>query len=143
MSNEFNLWRSITEIVNADGTSTGSTGVAGLCSKAAPIRKRGDRGRTNPPVVTHFFPTSEFRTGSKDALILTSQFNVVVENDSTGRAEAIGDRLEAILTYSALNSTARTAAVDAVPFWRSRREMPLEEEGRRELVMEAEWRFNR
>ena len=144
MANEFSVWRSLVEIVEADGSTGGSTGIKGITGKPNPLRKDGDRGAdTTRPIITHLFPAAEFRRGTKDALLLTSQFNIRVENDSTGMAEALADRLETIVTQTNLNSTARSVPVDVLPYWRARREFTEQEEGRRTLVLEAEMWFNR
>ncbi len=144
MANEFGLWRSIVEVVEADGSTSGSTGIKGITGKANPICKDGDRGQNVArPIITHLFPTGEFRGGTKDAMRFTGQFNVFVENDSTGTAEALADRLEAIMTHTNLNSTARTVPVDVTPYLRARREMAEQLEGRRVVILEMEYWMNR
>lgn len=143
MANEFTLWRSIVEVAELDGSSTGSTGLAGITGRASPVLKAGDRGQNTRPIITHLFPAGEFRGGTKDAVRLTGQFNVMVENDSTGTAEALADRLEVIMTHTNLNSTARTVPVDVVPYPRARQELSEQDEGRRTLVLEFEYWFNR
>ncbi len=143
MANEFGLWRSIVEVVEADGSTSGSTGIVGIIG-ANPIRKDGDPGAdTARPIITHLFPAGEFRLGTKDAMVLDGQFSVRVENDSTGQAEALADRLEAIMTHTNLNSTARTSPVDVLPYLRGRREFTEQDKGRRTLILEVEYWFNR
>lgn len=144
MANEFSLWRAIVEVAEADGTTGGSTGIVGITGKANPMRKDGDRGQdTLRPIITHLFPAGDFRSGTKDAVILTGQFNARVENDSTGTAEALLDRVEAIMTHSNLNSTARATPVDVIMYFRGRREFTEQDEGRRTVTLEVDYWFNR
>ena len=144
MANEFSMWQSIVEVAEADGSTGGSTGIKGITGKPNPMRRNGDPGAdTSRPIITHLFPTAEFRFGTKDALRITSQFNCLVENDSTGQAEALADRLEAIMTNTNMNSTARTTPVDVIPYPRARREFTEQDKGRRTVVLEVEWWFNR
>ena len=144
MANEFSLWQSIVEVVEADGSTSGSTGIVGITQLANPIRRDGDPGADNTrPIITHLFPAGEFRFGTKDAMRLDGQFNARVENDSTGQAEALLDRIEAIMTHTNLNSTARTTPVDVVPYLRARREFTEQDKGRRTVTLEVEYWFNR
>ncbi len=141
MANEDDLWGSIVEVVEADN-STG-VGIVSIMSKTNPIRVEGDRGTQSRPIITHFFPAGEFRGGTKDAMRFTSQFSIKVENDATGLAAKVGDRLEAVMTHTNLNSTARTTPVDVVPYLRARRGFSEQDEGRQTLVLEMEMWFNR
>jgi len=144
VANEFSLWRSLVEVAEADGSTSGSTGILGITKKPNPLLKDGDRGAdTSRPIVTHLFAAGEFRGGTKDAMRLDGQFSIRVENDSTGKAEALADRVEAIMTHANLNSTARTVPVDVTPYMRGRREFTEQDEGRRTLVLDVEYWFNR
>ena len=141
MANEHDVWKSIVEVVKAD-TSTG-VGIVSIIGKTSPIFAEGDRGTQDRPIITHFFPAGEFRGGTKDAMRLTSQFSVMVENDATGLAAKVADRLEVIMTHTNLNSTTRSTPVDVVPYLRARRGFVEQDEGRQTLVLEMEMWFNR
>lgn len=135
--NEAHIRQSIAEAFAA------STKLVSLTGKAQPVVRWGDRGMNDRPVITYFVPSSRIRRGTKDGLVLTAQFDVWVEPDSTGTEEAIADEIERVLTHSNLNSTARTNPVDVAPYLRQRRELPEMDEGRRRLLMEFEMWFNR
>ena len=137
MANEAHIRQSIGEVLAA------STTLVSLTGKAQPVVRWGDRGMTARPVVSYFVPSSRIRRGTKDGLVLTAQFDVWVEPDSTGTEEAIADEIEVVLTQVNLNSTARTNPVDVAPYLRQRREVPELDEGRRRLLMEFEFWFNR
>ena len=138
--NESDLWGSIVEIVEADNST--NVGIVSIIGKANPIRVEGDRGTQSRPIITHFFPAGEFRSGSADAMRFTSQFSIRVQNDAAGLAAKVGDRLEAIMTHTAMNSTARTTPVDVTPYLRGRRSFPEQDEGRQTPVQEMGMRFN-
>jgi hypothetical protein len=137
MSNEADIRSAIAE------TFAASTTLVSLTGKAQPVVRWGDRGMNDRPVITYWVPSSRIRRGTKDGLVLTAQLDVWVEPDSTGTEEAIADEIEAALTHSNLNSTARTSPVDVAPYLRTRREVPELDEGRRRLLMEWEFWFNR
>lgn len=137
MANEAHIRSAISEVFAA------STKLVTLTGKAQPIVRWGDRGMNDRPIITYFVPTSRIRRGTKDGLVLTAQFDCWVEPDSTGTEEAMADEIERVLTHSNLNSTARTTPVDVAPYLRQRREVPELDEGRRRLLMEFEFWFNR
>lgn len=143
MANEAQVRCSIAEVFAADGSTSGSTGIVGLTGKANPIVRWGDRGMNSRPIVTYMQTGSRIRRGTFDALVLSAQFDVWVDGDSTGLEESIADRIEAVLTQANLNSTARTYPVDVAPYLRGRRELPELDEGRRRLVLDYELWFNR
>lgn len=137
MANEAHVRQSVAEVLAS------STTLVALTGKAQPVVRWGDRGMTDRPVVTYMVPSSRIRRGTKNALVLTAQFDCWVEPSSTGLEEAMADAIEAILTQPNLNSTARTNPVDVAPYLRQRREVPELDEGRRRLLMEYEFWFNR
>lgn len=143
LTNEAHLRHCLAEICQAD-TSTGPTkGLTVLMNTSRPIVRWGDKGMNSRPIIAYHVPAERIRRGTKDALVLTGIFDIFVEESSTGTEEAIADRLEAIVTHTNLNSTARTNPVDVAPFFRSRRELPDLDEGRRRLQVEFEMWFNR
>lgn len=137
MANEAHVRQSIAEVL------AGSSALVALTGKAQPVVRWGDRGMNDRPIITYFQPSSRIRRGTKDGFVMTAQFDVWVEPDSTGTEEAIADEIERVLTQSALNSTARTTPVDVAPYLRQRREVPELDEGRRRLLLEFEFWWNR
>lgn len=131
------------EIVEADGSTSGSTGVVGLMSKANPIVPWGDRGMNTLPIIATLFPASAITRGAKEAALVTATADIITEPSATGLAWNIADRLVAITTQSNFNSTARTTAVDVLPQERTRRDLHSLEEGRQRVQVEWEFRFNR
>lgn len=131
------------EVVEGDGSTSGSTGIVGLTGKANPLVQWGDRGMNDRPVISFFQPNGRPRRGTKDALVVTGQFDVFVEANSTGLEEQIADRLEAIMTHTNLNSTARSTPVDVAPYMRARRQLPELDEGRMRVQLEFDFWFNR
>jgi len=141
MANETTLWNAIVEIIEADSTTVG---VPGLIGKTHPLVNWGSRGMNQRPIIAAYLATHTPRRGSRDALQIGATFDVFVDDNSTGLAGLVGDRLETILTNTEFQSTARTVAVDAAP-----REAPLRryqpelDEGRTRLTLDWEFRLNR
>lgn len=143
MANGADIRFSVVEVFEADGSTSGSTGIVGLTGKANPIVSWGDRGMNDRPVIAFHLPTASVRGGTKDALRYTAQFDIFVEGNSTGLEEQIADRIETVLTQPNLNSTARASPVDVAPYLRARRELPELDEGRNRIQLEYDFWFNR
>jgi len=143
VANETTLWNAIVEIVEADSTTIG---IPGLIGKAHPLVNWGSRGMNQRPIVAAYTAVMTPRKSSRDQLVVQTTFDVFVDDDSTGLAAKVGDRLEAILINSVLNSTstARSYTVDAAPQAApSRRYQPELDEGRTRLTLDWEFRLNR
>lgn len=142
--NEHDLHVALVEIFEAD---TGSGGLVGLTGQTYPLRRWGDRGQLDLPnstaegIVTIFFPVISENTVKSDRV--ATQFDIWTAPSSTGRAWKIADRIEAVVTNTALGSTARSNPVDAAPYFRTRRDLPELSEGRTRVTLEAEMWFNR
>ena len=143
MANETDLWNAIVEIVEADSTTVG---IPGLLAKAHPLVNWGSRGMNQRPIIAAYTAVMTPRRSSRDQLVVQTTFDVFVDDDSTGLAAKVGDRLEAILTNPVLNSTstARSCTVDAAPQAApARRYQPDLDEGRTRLTLDFEFRLNR
>jgi hypothetical protein len=142
VANENHLFLSIAEIFAADGTSTGSTGIAGLTKKSQPFVRWGDDGMNDRPIITGFVATAPMRTGARDAVRPSLDFDVWVEQGST-IAEEIADRIEAVFTNVNLGSTARTSPVNVAPYLRGREPIPELDDGRRRIKLRYELNWYR
>jgi len=139
-NNEWDVWVALFEIAKGD---TGAGGLATLSGKTYPLLRWGDRGMNSMPVIVGFFPTGTPTKGPKDALRLGLQLDYYTETDSAGLAWDMADRMETVFTQTNLASTGRTKPVDAIPYLRSRRDLPELDEGRIRVQQEWEIRFNR
>jgi len=129
------------EIVEADSTTVG---IPGLFDKAHPLVNWGSKGMNHRPIIAAYLVDLTPRRGSRDALQIGATFDIFVNDNSTGLAGKAGDRLEAILTNTEFQSTARTTTVDAAPQAApKRRYQPELDEGRTRLTLDWKFRLNR
>lgn len=142
-TNEAMIRQSIAETFAADGSTSGSTGIVGLTGKAQPVVRWGDRGMALRPIVTYYVDSSRFKEGVEGRMELGATFDVFVEGESTGLEEQIADRVEALMTFSNLNSTARTYPVDVAPTLTNRAPAAELDEGRRRLRLQFDLVWNR
>lgn len=141
MANETTLWNAIVEIVEADSTTVG---IPGLLGKANPLVAWGDRGMNDRPIIAAYTAVLTPRQGSVDQLQIAATFDIFIDDDSTGLAASVGDRLEDILTNTEFSSSVRTVSVDAAPQADPvRRYQPELDEGRTRLTLDWEFRLTR
>lgn len=139
-TNEFDIWARVVEIAE------GSTALVSLCGgESNPLRAWYDIGVANRPIVAGRVDQGRLRGGSDDPWNWMLTLDVFVEFDSTGRAAAIADVLEGLITFTNLNSTGgmTTTPVDVAPQLRRRLPQPELDEGRNRLTLEWDLRHNR
>lgn len=136
-TNEFHVWASVVETVEA------STTMVNLTGSSNPLRTWGDIGSVTRPICAGRFGQGRYLAGSCDPVGIPLVIDTFVESDSTGLASAIADELEQIITYTNLASTVRTHPVDVAPTLRARFPQPELDEGRNRLTLEWDLRHHR
>ena len=139
------VWGALAEIYGADGSTSGSTGIVGITGKAAPFVRWGDDRMSDRPILVGSIGPTRTTEGAFDAMIFPLDVHIFVEAGSTGKAEALADRVEAVTTQANLSSTstARSSSVDVAPTLRGIDPLPELDEGRQRLVVRYECRWNR
>jgi hypothetical protein len=136
-TNEFHVRASLVETIEA------SSAVTSLAGSSQPVRLWGDLGTASRPVIALRIGYGRFLAGGCDPMNWPVTLDVFVDSDSTGRASAIADALETVITYSNLASTARTYPVDVAPYKRARFPQSELDEGRGRLTLEYDFRHHR